>query len=188
MFASTALILIGGFALVNYYRGRRLFHPRSLVNALMACFFFALFAQIALEGSHTYWQTFVGIAVWLRLEGWGLYFSAFHGRWNRAESEVRLIDWIGFRLVPWIGPDDLRSNRARGTLCMSLRGLFILPLFGLLFGLSVPALMFGAAAGLTQGIIYGAMRFVPEERAVETAEPITAGVFGAFIATLNLML
>lgn len=68
---------------------------------------------------------------------------------------------------------------------MALRGLFILPLFAFLFGPSLPALLSGAAAGLTQGIVYGGMRFVPEEKAVETAEPIVAALFGIAIAIVQ---
>ena len=118
-------------------------------------------------------NTAAGMAFWAQICGWGLYFSAFHGRWSLNESECKIID----RLV-----SGIEDTRIRGTVAMSIRGLAIFPLFiGFAFTMGDLWLSFYGLIGLLQGPVYGAMRWIPEKNAATFAEAIYGGIIGATI-------
>lgn len=115
----------------------------------------------------------VGIAIW-KAPGWSLYFSAFHGMWHLQEHEVKWIDKIGLKLVPFVATDDINSNSTRGALCMAIRGAaYILPLFLVLAYLKSPFVMLLWPFTAVQGMIYGAMLYMHGTKQVPTAEFLT---------------
>lgn len=67
-----------------------------------------------------------GMFAWVVM-GWGKYFSCFTGTDNPNESEVRWIDWAGYKVFPVDGLPE--TNRARGAFCFALRGLHGVPMF-----------------------------------------------------------
>lgn len=107
---------------------------------------------------------FASFALWASF-GWGRYFSAFHGRYDPAEVEIRWIDWVGDKVYPnttkWI-----EYNRMRGVFCMGLRGLFLSPLLLFTFPPGIVMMWF-------QGWCYYLGRFVQESKAVPLAEFLT---------------
>lgn len=176
------IFLIISFALINYIRGRGLIPGNQHVTAS------GMWAFAAGGGAWMYGYdysyicavillTFLGMLIWV-VRGWGLYFSSFHGRWKRDETEVEWIDKIGMKLVPFISEGHLPSNRKRGLICMSLRGLYVVPYFWLI---GQPLL--GVVIGLLQGPSYGVMRYLkyPDKGAVY-AEPLIASIIGAGVA------
>lgn len=129
-----------------------------------------------------------GAAIW-KAPGWGLFFSAFHGRWPLSERECWPVDKIGLWVIPWIGEHDAESNMRRGVFCFCLRALiYTLPLFGFLawwINSPYPLLLWPATIG--QGFIYGFMRNLPESegKQVPTAEFLTWYFYqGILIAVL----
>jgi hypothetical protein len=71
----------------------------------------------------------LGVLAW-KAGGWGNYFAAFNGHWNRTRTDVRWIDLVGYKLVPFVDTNDFKTNRKRGLICMAIRGAaFSLPLF-----------------------------------------------------------
>lgn len=177
------VLLVLGWALIEYERGRRELNPLSRVNYAIAVYLFAFLVQYTFGGANTFLLALAGILIW-KLRGHGRYFAAFTGQWNPTEDEVGWVDWIVERLMPWGGGGIIPSsqdptgklwNYARGTLAMSLQGLYVIALFVLLFGVSLPVIMIGAAVGLCKGVIYGGVRYAPEGIAVPIAEPVWGG-------------
>lgn len=83
----------------------------------------------------------LGVLIW-KAGAWGNYFSAFNGWWNRARTDVKWIDYIGYTLVPFVSTTDFKTNRKRGLICMAIRGAaYSLPLF-IYLGISVHPLGF----------------------------------------------
>ena len=104
-----------------------------------------------------------GVALW-KMRGWGLYFAAFNGGWNRNQSEVKWIDWIGYKVVPFEAFDHTKSNRKRGLICMAIRGSTgALPLF-LYLGFAVHPLGYLLWILMAmQGVFYWLMYWVSNE-------------------------
>jgi hypothetical protein len=70
----------------------------------------------------------LGVLIW-KAGAWGNYFASFNSYWNRLRSDVKWIDWIGYKLVPYV--DKVHpTNRKRGLICMAIRGaIYSAPLF-----------------------------------------------------------
>jgi len=114
-----------------------------------------------------------GLWIWDML-GWGKYFAAFNGRYNRKEKEFKPAD---------IFADKISNGYLAGIVGMSIRGLMILPLFmGLAYYFSNPLIVgIGVVVGLLQGPVYGLMRILPEKYATTGAEPLMGALIGCGI-------
>lgn len=184
-----ALFLILAFGCINYVRGRGMISYASHAVASIA---WGIVTGIAANGMGYALNysialaliTAVGMLIWLvgvipGWGGWGRYFASWTWQWDN-DPEVPPIDWIGLKLVPLVTTDVHWTNGLRGTICMSLRGLYILPLF---YGLQCFSL--GIIIGLMQGITYGSMHWLaPANKGTEYAEPAYAAIVGAAIAGL----
>lgn len=175
------------FAAIGYVRGRGMI-PRwghviasiawALVTAGAAAFLGYREAYVIAIGI----VAFIGLLIWLvglkkGWGGWGLYFASWTWVWNPNEREVPPIDWIGLKLVPFKTMAPHWTNGLRGTICMSLRGLYITPLF-----LMLSALESGLIVGLSQGLVYGSMRWLAPTAGTKYAEPVFAAIIGVAVA------
>lgn len=100
-----------------------------------------------------------GLYNWL-MWGWGLYFAAFTGQWSH-EKEIGWIDYICLRLVPFVTSDKHWTNYVRGWLGMTLRGLYLIPMFMLfdpLGGKVIDPVWWIGIVGLLQGSVYSVNR------------------------------
>lgn len=175
------------YALINFIRGRGMLPFGGHVVAPMlwavVTWFIASFSLDTNFAIAVGLITFVGMLIWLigvwkSWGGWGLYFASWTWRWNPAEREVPWIDNIGLKLVPFITGEEHWTNGLRGTICMSLRGLYLLPLFYFLQAFSL-----GILVGLLQGPVYASMRWLaPPGEGTKYAEPVFAFVIGAAVA------
>lgn len=167
------IIIIISFSILNRIRGSefgRPFFNKMTTSLLKGTLIGLYYYHISLNLTNSLligFITFLGIWLWAA-PGWGLYFSSFTGRKNPVEEEIVIIDLLAdlfFR-------DQATKKEIRrwGTFAMSLRGLFLLPLFGF-YGIyfSNSMWMVGLLSGF-QGIIYGSMRFIPEKYAIGVAE------------------
>lgn len=181
------VLLAVTWAAINYVRGRG-YLPAEHILAPLAwaatgSLFIGLHGASMDEWGLSYVAIFFGTLLWL-VPPWGLFFSAYHGRWERWNPNATnwMIKWIvdlGYWLVPFVGTTDLPSNRERGTLCMALRGLYILPLFIMLGVLLDPRIAVCGFIGLLQGPAYGVMRYLPNiEQGTQYAEPLTMFIYG----------
>lgn len=176
------------FAGINYIRGRGLI-PKAghvIASLLWAVVTLCVSTIIGYPGSYAISigaVTFIGmliwqIGLWKGWGGWGLYFASWTWVWNPNQAEVPPIDWIGLKLVPFKTMAPHWTNGLRGTICMGLRGLYILPLFYLLQMFTI-----GVFIGLAQGLVYGSMRWLaPEGKGTEYAEPVYGFLIGMAIA------
>lgn len=122
--------------------------------------------------------TGLGMFAWV-VSGWGLYFGSFDWTWHFLETEIKWIDAIGYWTVPFVTNDTHWTNGLRGVICMSLRGLYILPLFFML-----QMLPWGIAIGLSQGIAYGSMRWLaPAGKQTNYASVLYVFVIGIAVAS-----
>lgn len=183
-----AIITSALFGIINYVRGRGMIPYAGhvvaslawglVVAAISPLYGFPLHYSIAIGIT-----TFIGMLIWMvgvvpGWGGWGLYFASWTWVWNPNEKEVKPIDWIGKKLVPFKTMAPHWTNGLRGTICMGLRGLYITPLFFML-----EALPLGIAVGLMQGIVYGSMHWLaPAGKGTEYAEPVYAAIVGLAIA------
>lgn len=181
------LIVAALFAVINYVRGRGYL---PFAEHIVAPF---LWAFVATNAAHFLGYTpayeaaiftvvFGGLIVWMigvwkGWGGWGLYFASWTWIWNANDHEVPPIDWIGLKLVPFKTMAPHWTNGLRGTICMALRGLYITPLFFML-----DLLPWGIIIGLSQGLVYGSMRWLAPTAGTKYAEPTFAFIFGAAIA------
>lgn len=208
------LILIALFAILNRLRGADLTQdwilanpdkpsilcPRwrivfdSLTDKTLCCVYMGIAAGLFSYHAYGWWAILVALIVaagtrfWAAF-GWGNYFAAFDGL-SKAGPEVAWIDAIIYRLIPR-EKNTPAWNRLRGTIGMSLRGLYLYPLFMALtiFQWFVESpqwwapLVIGFAC-LLQGPVYGAMRWIPKytTRGVPVAETIWGGVMGWLIS------
>lgn len=125
-----------------------------------------------------------GMFLWA-LPGWGKYFSAFTGRDNPKEQEISWIDWIGYRIFLSDGYE--KTNLMRGTLCMSLRGLYLYPMFIALAPFTSWLSLIVGLGCLLQGPAYGLMRYLEsEEYAVLYAELLMGAVIGCLLSVVLL--
>lgn len=181
-----AILFILASSIINCLRGRGIFGGfTKYVTSPIQGAVTGLFA--AWLGFDTQHAVVIGIATWIgvniwAIPGWGAYFSAFTGENNMARKEVPWIDWIGDHLVPGTSTAE---NRLRGTIQMSLRGLYIYPLF-IFFGLYLtPAAYFIGLLCLLQGPCYwvvGYIYYMPyAPYCVMVAELLFGAVIGAML-------
>lgn len=125
-------------------------HSQYISKYTVACAWGVIFGLAALDAGFGVIVA-LGMAFWSAF-GWGDYFD-FSARPNK---EVRLIDWaVGLLIVPGAKAD---------TISMSLRGLFILPMFvglGMYHGNMVAVLI--GLVGLLQGPIYYICQWIDED-------------------------
>lgn len=166
---SHTMNLVLNLALLNFIRGRGLFPYAKWVTAILS----GLAVGIHFWSPYYGLITFIGIRFW-SMWGWGSYFCAFTGEDNRTIREIWWIDDIGRRLLPQGTPF---YNRLRGTLQMSLRGLFLYPMFIML---GAPLVGLGV---LLQGPCYGVMTWLPQngKYGVMAAEALFGAVIGLLI-------
>jgi hypothetical protein len=172
------LALIPLCSLLNHERGQGSFPANRILSVIGMGFLYGLIAAI----DHAPLQSLLlggaavfGLLLWA-IPPWGVYFSALTGYWPSDNSSVGWIDAIGKFLIPYVGPNDISTNRERGTICMCLRGGYLYPLFVCLGLLLTPwALLIGLGC-FTQGIAY---RISPS---VYAAEFIFGAVIGAMLA------
>jgi len=189
-------ILILFSAINNLLRGRGInFFTSKLMTSLYAgiawgSYYF--YTKIDPEGYYFYQtQELVGagvvaliifLGVWLwAVMGWGKYFMSFTGTDVIDEKEVAWIDWLTTKIYKW--PETASERMRWGTIAMGLRGTHIVPLF-LCLGWYLDNWLI-APIGLlllVQGLIYGAMRWVPwVNYRVAIAEFITGAVIGLML-------
>lgn len=127
----------------------------------------------------------LGYYLWA-LPGWGLYFAAATGQWNKDEVEVRFIDRIGLWLVPFITSQKNWSNYRRGVICMGLRGgIFSLPLFAALAFLVTPWALAVWSLFFLQGVnYYVAGRILPNVNPIGLAEWMWGACIGAMLTVI----
>ena len=146
------------------------------------------YAAMALPVALYTWDFLLGISVFGSLWfwgafGWGAYFAAFHGRWIEGDDEIVFIDRIAMKLS---GIDDRSAVsavklRKWGTWAMALRGgVFFIPVV-LAFVIRQQDYtdLFMLPWGFMQGLIYAAVRYIPEESKLPV--PIAECVMGAWI-------
>lgn len=163
---------------LNRARGSDFFHliSSSSITRLLTTLLMAVIGAISIGFSPTVLLIlWVGIFLWA-VFGWGKYFSAFHGRDNPQESEIKWIDAIGYKLFPVDNKES--TNRLRGMVCMSLRGsVFSLPLFIALSAYITPYIMLSWFLMFLQGPIYYSARIVKEKFSVLYAEIMMGFLF-----------
>lgn len=175
------------FGLINFIRGRGYIPYAEHVVAPIAWGVLTGFTAHFLNYSDNYsialaLITFVGMLIWMiglvpGWGGWGLYFASWDWIWNPNESEVPPIDWVGMKLVPFVTMAPHWTNGLRGSICMGLRGLYILPLF-----FALGSFPLGVMIGLMQGVVYGSMHWLAPTAGTKYAEPAYAAIVGAAIA------
>lgn len=149
----------------------------GLTAALMG---FPLQHAAAIAGATT-----LGFYNWL-VWGWGLYFAAFTGTWKKDEEEIGWIDSVCMHFVPFVTESRHSSNYLRGWLGMTLRGLYLIPMFLLfdpLHGFTPNAVWLLGLLGPLQGVIYAANRIANIWQKEGTAYPEL--VMGALIGALS---
>lgn len=180
------ILAICAFSLMNAIRGGWLKIPGDrIVSSIGAGAVYCLISGSVLAGG----IVAAGFYLWA-LKGWGLYFAAGHGQWARNETEIKWIDRIGLKLIPFVTESRHSSNFLRGILCMGLRGgVYSLPLFlGLSYvhGLEamfvwplffLQGLAYYVAGGLTPGIIH-------PKNMVRCAEMAWGACIGSIFITL----
>jgi hypothetical protein len=179
------LIMVTGSSLLNRLRGKDIagdyqrkhkgkFAPRwmFIADKITSKYYVALYMGwlVGLSpdaADHNLWVVFfssfvisLGYSLWAG-PGWGDYFSAYDGLYKKG-PEIKWIDWVGYKLFPLVNEEN---NRARGTIQMSLRGLYMAPCFvglALLQGWGWESLLL-VFTTLMQGPAYGVMKFVSEK-------------------------
>lgn len=197
-----ALILIAACSVLNRLRGIDAIPLSRFGFALLigaaAQVYYLLEHPACLPAS---WKVFgivsVGIYLW-SLPGWGRGFTCFHGRKEPLfEPEIRWIDRLTdlvFSVMHGTKYDASVRNqlyasmtpnevRVYGTIWMTIRGLYLYPMFGVLALTVQPMAAAIGFAALLQGFAYAIMRYVPERQAVMGAEL----TFGAVIGTMLVM-
>ena len=128
--------------------------------------------QVAYAGAVT------GLGVWLGvLLGWGKYFAAFHGRYDAAHQEFRPADTLANHVFA-----KTHDGHLAGIAGFTVRAVLFYPAFLALIWLNPWAALIGLGV-LAQGLIYGAMRWVPEKIALPLAE-LAYGAWLGFLFTL----
>ena len=123
---SISIILFA--AIINACRGCK-FMDMTLSTQATRVFCSLNMAVLAAAYSGNIYDFFIvgaGYMFWATF-GWGKYFSAFHGNDKFHEAEIKWIDWISYKIFP---PSlSTGTNKARGVLCMGIRGMFMYPMF-----------------------------------------------------------
>jgi hypothetical protein len=125
--------------------------------------------------------------------GWGLYFAAFTGQWKKDEEEISWIDDICLWLVPFQTAEKHASNYLRGWIGMTLRGVYLMPMFLLFDPLgehAISPVWWLGFVGLMQGLIYSANRIGKVWQREGTAWPelLCGMLVGAASGTALLLL
>lgn len=123
--------------------------------------------------------TAIGFMLWA-VPGWGKYFCAFHGKDTREEHEEEWIDYL---------TDPIDNHYLRGTVAMSLRGLYLWPLFiGLSFVLSPYCALLGVGM-ILQGPLYHISKYMTdwEPRMAELSEYMTGLLIGVLFSIVIWM-
>lgn len=161
---------------------------------IIASLFWGLFSALQIQAATIGWFGIDILACGLlfllwAMPGWGLYFAAFSGKWNPAETEIPIIDSIGLYIVPFRTADVDVSNYRRGALCMGLRGTLILPYY-LYLGWRIDHMLLSAGLGMAAAYCMGlsycygqhvANWFGGRRDPVEAAEVLTGTAF-AFLS------
>ena len=169
------------FAVSNALRGSKTI-SKAIAPAIWAI---TISLHLSFVGGYDLWQlggaalaSFLGF--WAALApGWGIGFSAFHGRIKAGEVEISWLDKIVDTIVRGAQSSPAKS-RKWGVWWMTLRGLFFYPAFialSLITG-QYWLLLTGLIASLSMGLVYGAMRYVHEGEAVRLAEFVFGGLIG----------
>jgi hypothetical protein len=186
----TMLLLPLLFAAVNYFRGRgKLPAVSKVLSAIMWAWITGIAAAVlGINEAPVMLITFLGTLCWI-VPGWGLYFSSFTGVWKEGEAEIRFIDHIGLRMVPYHGALDESGNRKRGTICMALRGfIFSAPLFiGLAGWFSAWIIVLFWPLMLWQGPIYYANKPFHGKYGNIMPEVVTGWLLG-FLVIISLII
>lgn len=174
-------LLIPIFGILNTLRGRDILSPALFAALCSAAITYMSIdvqplikmPQLAALGLVAL-ISLIGILNWRQ---WGMDFASIHG-WKPVRGKAIFADWFadlfaGRLITP-------ANNRRWGTFWMVGRGLYAFPMFLALFWVNPwsPLLGLGMAA---QGLIYGAMRWIPEKHAVMVAEIITGAWLGLLI-------
>jgi hypothetical protein len=162
------MILLG---ILHCLRGRG-WLPRWALFLLVALLAYAETMSLLLAAVTT-----AGIALWI-VPGIGKFFSAITGTDNPLETEIRWIDRLGYRLFP--RDETPATNKLRGTVCMSLRGLYLYPLF-LAYAFWNPWALLTGLLCLLQGPVYYLSGRLTPLHAVALAELLVGTLFGLMI-------
>ena len=170
-----ALVMILAFGALNRLRGSDVpFTSKGVTSAASGitaggCAFWLGYAPVVagLIGI----VVFLGILIWA-IPGWGKYFCVLHGRDTRKEREIGWIDKA---------TDKIANHYLRGMLAMSLRGLYLAPLFVALSLLAPPFSFLITPLCLLQGPAYAASRVVPEPWRVAFSEALWGGAMGLMV-------
>ena len=104
-----------------------------------------------------------GVLCW-KAGAWGNYFASFNGFWDPDRTDVKWIDRIGYKLVPFVGNHAFATNQKRGTICMAIRGAaFSIPLFAYLAVVVHPLAILLALGMAMQGVFYRLAYWVRED-------------------------
>ena len=163
------------FGLANHARGRG-----TLIGGRWACAAYGgvSIGLVAVLLGFDVWRslaisaaTTLGFYNWL-VWGWGLYFAAFTGKWPYGLKEIPWIDSVCFWLIPWRTGFAHWTNYVRGWIGMTLRGLYLIPMFILFDPLGgITPIWFFGIIGVLQGFIYSAARIGGVWRDTGTALP-----------------
>ena len=117
--------------------------------------------------------SFVGIWLWAMFR-WGNGFASFTGRYTPRKYGI--VEKIVAKFA------GNKSGFVKGWLYMTIRGLYLLPLFIALsiFLQNYFVAIIGFAGGL-QGCIYSLARIVPEKYGVAFSEILTGGLIGLML-------
>lgn len=202
-----AIICAALFSYFNYIRGRGFikYDPTpgvegdekgSTLNRILACLGFTFAsgfaaAMLGYSQSETIWVMGGSAPLWFFsiVFGWGLYFAAFHGRWMPgSKKHTQWITKIGLWLIPFTRVNDLPRNRARGMLCMALRGLaYSLPVFAWIACTATPWALVVWPCMLLQGLIYWLNKYDNERHGTAYPE-IASGALWGFLIGICLVL
>lgn len=130
-------------ALLHYTRGRGILPGGRWTMALL----------IGLASPFGWLESLLvaaGVYLWL-VPGLGKYFGLIHGRYSHDEREILWIDRLGEWLVP-------HNIRLRCLVQMSLRGLYLVPLFVALALAGYPGAWWIMPLSLLQGPVYWLFR------------------------------
>jgi hypothetical protein len=150
----------------------------------------------------------LGVLLW-SVFGWGRYFVSFSGyvRIYLNETEVpiidRMTDWLfrrlyGYDLRAYLEEKYIQHGNAYigwsqeagvcqwGVIAMGLRGLMLYPAFIILAVFNPWSLLIGLGSGL-QGVVYGGMRYLPDQYRDQWAVSIAEWLWGAVMGVMFIL-
>jgi hypothetical protein len=180
------LPLILTFALFNFLRGQ----PWGKATSKP---FTSLYSGLA-TGLYCYWTGYeivdcavISLITWLGMWLWaadGWIFLAMHG-WDATYRSKGRKKWFD-AAINWWKPSTMRQRKAYGAAWLSLRGLYILPMFialGMYLG-DWTAIPYGAACGLLMGPVYWLAGLKHTKYSVGLAELGYGAVIGGVMAAV----